>query len=548
MRKFFQKNKDIDEAEDFVLFNEDASAQNDVEEDLENTKNLDVRAVSEALSEEERKSRSKAGFMGFVKTHKSIAIAVSAVLIIAIVATGVFGVLMFSNPLRGYAQVAVTKENIMRTMETSGVLAVGDKYEITSLVAGKIIHCDFEVGDEVSQNDILYKLDDTEAKLAVERAKNELEKASDDAALQTSSARIISPESGTIQTLNIKTGSNVVGGSQIGTIKKTNGEETPLFAYMSGQVTVVSVKVGQSVSTGQLIATVNLKGNNEKAATYDKTASQIDLQSVQRQLENYTIKSPISGMVVEKNAKAGDNVGVTDNDKPMMVILDTSTLKFTFTVDEYMHRNIKKDLAVIITTESLPDTTFSGIVSAVSAEGKPGEDGKPVYDIEVTISEPGDLKAGMNVSAKVVLASVARTAAVPKAALMETDGQNALVFVRNDEGEATDADLTEALENQLAFPWIKVPKGCILKTVKYGITDGNMVQIVSGLKLGDIVVYNNRKEDGEFVHSTIEIEDYDIDDIEGMDDAEENEPETDEEIEAEVKKEIEELLKGDNIL
>lgn len=37
MRKFFQKNKDIDEAEDFVLFNEDASAQNDVEEDLENT-------------------------------------------------------------------------------------------------------------------------------------------------------------------------------------------------------------------------------------------------------------------------------------------------------------------------------------------------------------------------------------------------------------------------------------------------------------------------------------------------------------------------------
>ncbi|MBQ3573637.1 MAG: biotin/lipoyl-binding protein [Clostridia bacterium] len=276
MRNFFRRDKNNvnDTPEDFVLFSDNAEAEDvtgeianvtDEGENIENTNSIDVRAVSAALEKENekiesRKRMSNSAFIGFIASHRIFSVCVAAVLVLAIVAGGALSIVTLSNPLYGYAQVAASKENIMRTMETSGTLASGDKYEITSLVAGKIISCGYEVGDEVKQNDVLYKIDDTEAKLAVERAKNEVEKAKD-AALnpEKTTARITATEAGVIHTLNIKTASMVTGGSQIGTVKKTDGTIVPIFAYMSGQVTVVSVRVGQSVSVGQLIATVNTK-------------------------------------------------------------------------------------------------------------------------------------------------------------------------------------------------------------------------------------------------------------------------------------------------
>ena len=68
-----------------------------------------------------------------------------------------------------------------------------------------------------------------------------------------------------------------------------------------------------------------------------------------------------------------------------------------------------------------------------------------------------------------------------------------------DNGE--DKDLSETTENSLNNPEIKIPKGCELKSVKYGISDGNNVQIISGVKVGDIVAYNPDEDNGQFIKS-----------------------------------------------
>ena len=54
-----------------------------------------------------------------------------------------------------------------------------------------------------------------------------------------------------------------------------------------------------------------------------------------------------------------------------------------------------------------------------------------------------------------------------------------------------DTDATDnTLDLQLSYPWIEVPEGCKLVSVKYGVSDGTNVEIVSGLNAGDIVVFN----------------------------------------------------------
>lgn len=548
MGKFFDKNKDNPAPEDFVLMSDDNSdsdnpatiqepqtqqldpidasetqaesddvsdfdteyeTTSDDEQDtdsvLEDTALINVAEVSRSL--DKKKKFNKMTLIEYIKTHRTTTIAVCAVLIAAITAAAAIGIVTSANPLRNYVRAAAEKQNVMYTIDLGGTLNSGEKYEIMSLVSGTVAESKYEVGDEVNAGDTLYQLDDTEAKLAVERAKNELNKAKDTTSSSASAdtGRIIASDKGTIATLNIKQGSSVTAGSQVGSIKKDDGATVPIISYVSGTISIVSAQQGRSVSNGQLIASVKLTSSassSKSNSEYDKKTGEIDVQAAQKQLENYTIKSPISGVIIEKNTKQGDNVGAGNSYKPMMVVMDTSKLSLTVSVGDDVIKDVKKGQSVTITTDSISDSTFSGEVTSVGAEGKAGENGKINFDVTVTISEPGDLKSGMNVKAKVILSSVKNVVTVPQSALLRTDGQNALVLVvSNDNGE--DKDLSETTENSLNNPDIKVPKGCELKSVKYGISDGNNVQIISGIKVGDIVAYNPDEDNGQFIKANI---------------------------------------------
>ena len=486
-----------------TVYVDSAGTGNDLAKSDDESENS-IGDISESDDEYDYEYEEVNAIVYFIRNHRLLSMCAGIVIIALILSVSAYGAITYTNPLRKYAQAVSSKENIMRTMDVEGTIQSGERYNITSLVAGKIIASEFEVGDVVKKDDILYKIDDTDAKLSVERAQNDLAKASDDS-LKTSASlgntRIVATEAGVLQTLTIKQGSSVNAGSNIGTVLKTDGTVAPLISYVSGTVSVLSVSVGRTLSIGQVIASLKSENDNSSSANskYDKKSGEIDVQSAQRQLENYTIKSPTSGVVVEKYNKTGDNVGMTNDSNPMMVIVDNSSLTFTFSVDEYRVREMEKGLEVNVTAESIPDQTFAGEVSYVSSEGKADENGKPRYDVCVTISDPGDLKSGMNVKAKVILASAKKAVSVPEKALPMSDGQNALVLVKNDEySDDEDRFADESLENELAYPEIKVPKGCSLVSVRYGISDGTIVEILSGIQVGDTVVYKPN-EDNKFV-------------------------------------------------
>ncbi len=518
MGLFFGRRKNEEELpEDFVLYNED---EFDDEEDYENytyeeaynmlqdTAKIDVSEVEAMLAEDEYDEEDEGaegeyGFFGMLIHNRIFAIVAGCVIAALVLSLAAVGVVNYLNPLRNYAQVLASKENVLRTMDVEGTLESGNKYHITSLVSGKIITSKYEVGDKVKAGDVIYKIDDTEAKLSLERAKNELERVSDPkSGNENASARIIATEAGVIKSLSIKAGSSVTAGSPIGTVLKSDGTVAPLISYVSGKVSVLSVNVGRTVTIGQVIASLGPKDVSETDKKYDKKAGEIDVQAAQRHLENYTIKSPVTGVIAEKHYRVGDNIGITDSDHPMMVIIDTSALTFKFSVDESKSRELKKGLEVVVTAEALPEETFLGKVSYVSTEGVIGEDGKLSYEAAVEIDEPGNLRAGMKVQAKIVLASAKKVVAVPEKALLVSDGKEALILVKNDEfSENADDLIDESLENSIEHPEIKVPKGCSLIKVKYGISDGLITEVKTGIKVGDTIVYDP-EADNNFIVAT----------------------------------------------
>ena len=77
---------------------------------------------------------------------------------------------------------------------------------------------------------------------------------------------------------------------------------------------------------------------------------------------------------------------------------------------------------------------------------------------------------------------------------MEADGKNAAVFIKSVNPEETEAPVSSSAnpeEEEQPYAWITPPEGCEVVPVRYGISDGVNVQILSGLSEGDILVYES---------------------------------------------------------
>ena len=79
------------------------------------------------------------------------------------------------------------------------------------------------------------------------------------------------------------------------------------------------------------------------------------MENTQKQLENYTITSPISGTVIDKEYKAGDTV---ESGKTLCTIYDLSYLEMTLNIDELDISTVEAGQTVQITAEAVEGKTF----------------------------------------------------------------------------------------------------------------------------------------------------------------------------------------------
>ena len=171
--------------------------------------------------------------------------------------------------------------------------------------------------------------------------------------------------------------------------------------------------MGSRVSGGDHLVT--LGGSAAETALQNAALSlqnaQLSLQSAQEVLENYTITSPISGTVIEKNLKAGDQLDGSESGA-LAVIYDLEQLELKMNVSELDIGKIQPGQSVEITAEALPGETFLGTVEKVNINGTT-TDGFTTYPVTILLSEYGALNPGMNVSADIIVEQAQQVLCVP---------------------------------------------------------------------------------------------------------------------------------------
>lgn len=152
-----------------------------------------------------------------------------------------------------YTDVAVERRTITKSITGSSSIDPNDSYNVMTIKSGDITADYFKEGDTVKKGDKLYQFDDEDARNSLKTAQNSLTKA------EQAYVDAVKQKAQTINSNNIATKS-----SQNSIQKALNSLNDSQKSYndqyvksdISGKVTDVSVKEGDSINNGTLIATV----------------------------------------------------------------------------------------------------------------------------------------------------------------------------------------------------------------------------------------------------------------------------------------------------
>ena len=270
------------------------------------------------------------------------------------------------------------------------------------------------------------------------------------------------------------TASAVIGSySSYGQAAVKVGASSVITSEASGKVTGFDWLVGDSISSGDRICTITGDSVDDsiESARISVSNAATSLESAQENLEDYSITAPISGTVVTKTAKAGDNIE-GGSDSTLCVIYDLSYLEMTMSIDELDISSVEVGQEVQITADAVEGQTYTGVVTEVSVAGTTSG-GITTYPVTVRIDETDGLLPGMNVDAEIVISSADDVLAIPASAVNRGD----TVLITADSPSAANALDQEA------------PEGYVYVAVETGVSDDSYIEILSGLQEGDTVAY-----------------------------------------------------------
>ena len=273
------------------------------------------------------------------------------------------------------------------------------------------------------------------------------------------------------------TASAVIGNySSYGQSPVSMPASTIVYAAGSGTVNDFTKLAGSTVTKGEVLCTVESETIRDQIenARLSLQSAQLSASTAADSVDDYNIKSPISGTVIEKNFKAGDKVDGASSGT-LAVIYDLSYLKLEMAVAELDIGKVEVGQRVEITADALEGQTFEGVVDKVSINGTTAN-GFTNYPVTIIIEDYGDLKPGMNVSAEIIGEEIPNALCIPVDAVdrgntVTVPGPGAL----NEDGTAV-VDITK-LET---------------KEVTLGRSDDEYVEVTGGLEAGDVVLIRNQ--------------------------------------------------------
>ena len=243
--------------------------------------------------------------------------------------------------------------------------------------------------------------------------------------------------------------------------------ETTVYFDISGTVASVYVKDGEYVSKGQtiMVLTSDTLSDEIKSAADSLRDAELSVEKQYDLLDNYSIEAPISGTIVDKYYKEGENAEVG---KVLCTIFDLSYLNIKLNIDELDITKVAVGQKAVVTADAVPGKEFPAEITELSINGS-SVNGVTTYPVTVKIADPEGLLPGMNVDVEIMISENKGVISVPADAVNEGD----TVLVKTADGHTGEG----------------APEGYEFRNVTTGACSDDFVEIKSGLAEGDSIAY-----------------------------------------------------------
>lgn len=274
-------------------------------------------------------------------------------------------------------------------------------------------------------------------------------------------------------------------------------KEVYLAPATPGKITKVNVEIGDHVSKGQIVATmdpsnlksaqlnlINLETNFKRLETLNKTNTIADQQydeiktayeaakvSYQFLLDNTQIKAPFDGIISGKYFEDGENFSGAPNTKAgksaIVKIVQIKQLKALVGLSATYFPETKKGMKVNVNSNIYPEDNFEGEIYNIYPTI---DNATKTFTVEVKIDNPElKLRPGMFAKIQLIMGN-GETILVPMIALIKQTGTDDMYLFVN--------------ENNIA----------IKKPVKMGRIFNDQTEIVEGIEVSNEIVVEGQNK------------------------------------------------------
>ncbi len=338
----------------------------------------------------------------------------------------------------------VQKRDLVEKVSATGEIKPKKNINISTDVAGKILKILVQEGDIVNKNQLLIKIDSAIYEANADR---------DREIISSSQADLVSQEA------NLK--------------KARHYLERRKQLYDEG---LISKELYEDAVIQHEIAEANKQANLHRIEQ-----ARASLKSTSDAIRKTSIVSPIDGIVTSLKVEEGEVAIIGTMNNPgtvLLTIADLSVMEAEVLVDETDVVKVRPGKRADVTVDAIPGKVMSGTVtevgnSAIASSGTTGTESKDFKTVITLDSPPLTLKPGFSATADVIIEEKKDVLAVPIAAL---------VILERDDAKKNGAKV----EREGVF----VAEGgrSVFREVKKGIAGDMYIEIISGLKEKDAVV------------------------------------------------------------
>lgn len=341
-----------------------------------------------------------------------------------------------SNSTVTVKTAAADKHRINTTLDVAGLLVPDKTASVSSKITGQVVTLKGDVGSHVSSGSTIIQLETASVNAQLQQAQ---------ASLQASQAALASVQNqADLQKINLDTAQRNY--NQTKALYDSN-------AVAKSQLDDDSSKLDTAKKQYQSAAGPAL--SQAKAAVSTSVAN---INSIKVQLQNTIIKSPITGIIMNRNINQGE---VASPGVSLMTIADTSVLRMKGTVSQEYLPLLREGENINVSVDIYPDKVFKGSIKNLGPMAvSTGE----IFPIDISIPNSGSLKPGLSAHATLDI-SEEKGVIVPITAVMQKDGQSYIFVVKNNMVEK--------------------------RTVTTGLSNNKEIEILKGLAKGEKVAVSN---------------------------------------------------------